>query len=127
MKSLVMFLALAGAFGYFFKRVKQLYDIMMAVEGTPVKTMDRLGERIKVLFTDVLGQSNVRRKALPGLAHTLIFFGFLAIQPHSLELMIQGVIPGFHPGHALPGLYRAYLFTANPTRTRKPRMSAVKR
>ncbi|MCG8565668.1 MAG: hypothetical protein MI747_11375, partial [Desulfobacterales bacterium] len=57
--------------------------------------------------------SNVRRKALPGLAHTLIFFGFLAIQPHSLELMIQGVIPGFHPGHALPGLYRAYLFTAD--------------
>ena len=112
-KSLVMFLALAGAFGYFFKRVKQLYDIMMAVEGTPVKTMDRLGERIKVIFTDVLGQSNVRRKALPGLAHTLIFFGFLAIQPHSLELMIQGVIPGFHPGHALPGLYRAYLFTAD--------------
>ena len=31
---------------------------------------DRIGERIGVLFRDVLGQSNVRRKTWPGLAST---------------------------------------------------------
>jgi len=61
----------------------------------------------------VLGQSNVRRKKMTGWAHTLIFFGFLAVQPHSLELMIRGVIPGFSVGHLVPGLYNFYLFVAD--------------
>ena len=113
MKSVIMALALVGAFGYFAKQTGRLYRIMMAVEGDAPKAVDRLGERIQVLFTDVLGQRNVRRKLGPGLAHTLIFFGFLAIQPHSLELMIQGVIPAFHPGWLVPGLYKGYLFAAD--------------
>ncbi|MEH0020365.1 MAG: (Fe-S)-binding protein [Desulfobacter sp.] len=116
-KSVLMTIALAGAFGYFFIRVARLYKIMMAVDGdgpTPgEKARGRMGDRIKVVFTDVLGQANVRRKLGPGLAHTLIFFGFLAIQPHSLELMLRGVIPSLHPGHIFPGLYTAYLFIAD--------------
>ncbi|MCG8641580.1 MAG: 4Fe-4S dicluster domain-containing protein [Desulfobacterales bacterium] len=112
-KSVVMAVALAGAFGYFFKRVARLYRIMMAVDGEPKPMVDRLSERIRVLFTDVLGQTNVRRKFGPGLAHTLIFFGFLAIQPHSLELMIKGVIPVLDIGHWIPWLYKPYLFVAD--------------
>ncbi|MEH0022568.1 MAG: hypothetical protein V6Z89_23160, partial [Desulfobacter sp.] len=112
-KSVLMLIALGGAFGYFFIRVNRLYKIMMAVDGESATALDRVSERIKVLFTDVLGQANVRRKMMPGLAHTLIFFGFLAIQPHSLELMVNGVIPAFSPGHLFPGLYTAYLFAAD--------------
>ena len=112
-KSVLMLAALIGSFGYFFVKVKRLYRIMMAVDGEPLKAVDRINERIKVLFTDVLGQSNVRRKTIPGLAHTLIFFGFLAIQPHSLELMLRGVIPSFNIGHLVPGLYTFYLFVAD--------------
>jgi Fe-S oxidoreductase len=66
-----------------------------------------------VLLTDVVGQTNVRRKSWPGWAHTLIFFGFLAVQPHSLELLIRGVFPAFHVGPAIPALYGAYLFVAD--------------
>ena len=116
-KSVLMLIALGGAFGYFFMKVARLYNIMMAVdgEGPTAKEVigDGMGDRIKVLFTDVLGQANVRRKLAPGIAHTLIFFGFLAIQPHSLELMFRGVIPSLHVGHILPGLYTAYLFIAD--------------
>ena len=108
-----MLVALIGAFGYFFIKVKRLFRIMMAVDGEPKPVIDRVGERIKVVFTDVLGQTNVRRKLMPGLAHTLIFFGFLAIQPHSLGLMIKGVVPSFDIGHILPQLYSAYLFIAD--------------
>ncbi len=104
---------LGGAFGYFFMKVARLYKIMMAVDGEGPSAVDRVSDRVKVLFTDVLGQSNVRRKLGPGIAHTLIFFGFLAIQPHSLELMLQGVIPSLHVGYILPGLYTAYLFCAD--------------
>ena len=48
-----------------------------------------------------------------GTAHMLIFFGFLAIQPHSLMLMIQGVCPAFELGHWLPTVYGVYLFVAD--------------
>ncbi|WP_022666895.1 heterodisulfide reductase-related iron-sulfur binding cluster [Desulfospira joergensenii] len=112
-KSVLMLAALIGAFGYFFVKVIRLYKIMMAVDGEPVTAVDRINERIRVLFVDVLGQTNVRRKIMPGLAHTLIFFGFLAIQPHSLELMLRGVIPSLNIGHFLPGPYTAYLFAAD--------------
>ena len=104
---------LITAFSLFFVKVRHLVRIMMAVKGKASLQIDRFPERVKTLFTDVIGQSNVRRKFLPGMAHTLIFFGFIAVQPHSLELMVQGVFPGFHVSHLSPGLYGAYLFVAD--------------
>jgi len=105
--------ALVGGFGLFFIRVKDLVLIMQSVQGESKFEVDRIPERIKLLFTDVLAQTNVRRKSGPGWAHTLIFFGFLAVQPHSLELMIRGVFPGFHVASWIPGLYGAYFFAAD--------------
>ena len=112
-KSIVMAAALVGGFGLFFIRVKNLVLIMQSVQGESQFEVDRIPERIKLLFTDVLAQTNVRRKSGPGWAHTLIFFGFLAVQPHSLELMIRGVFPGFHVASWIPGLYGAYFFAAD--------------
>ncbi|MFO7715200.1 (Fe-S)-binding protein [Desulfosarcina sp.] len=112
-KSFVMLMALAGAFTFFFLRVRRLYRLMMAVEGTTRFKLDQVSTRIGVLFKDVLGQANVLRKKWPGIAHTLIFFGFLAVQPHSLELMIKGICPAFEVGNWIPGLYGGYLFVAD--------------
>jgi len=112
-KSVSMAVALIGGFSLFFIRVKNLVLIMQSVQGKTLFELNRIFDRIKLLFTDVLGQSNVRRKPMPGWAHTLIFFGFLAVQPHSLELMIRGVFPGFHVALWIPGLYGAYLFIAD--------------
>lgn len=112
-KSFIMTAFLITAFSLFFVRVRHLVRLMMAVKGKPTLQIDRFPERVKVLLTDVIGQSNVRRKFLPGMAHTLIFFGFLAVQPHSLELMIQGVIPGFNISHLSPAIYGAYLLVAD--------------
>jgi Fe-S oxidoreductase len=112
-KSIVMAIALVAGIGLFFFKVNRLVSLMQAVQGKVVFKPDRIFDRIKILFTDVLGQSNVRRKRMPGLAHTLIFFGFLAVQPHSLELMIRGVFAGFHPAGWTPGLYGAYIFVAD--------------
>jgi len=112
-KSFLMAAALLGAFGTFFIRVRHLYRLMKAVTGKLEFRLDHMAERIKALFTDVLGQRNVRRKPLIGMAHMLVFIGFLAVQPHSLELMIRGVFPNFEIGAAIPALYRGYLFVAD--------------
>jgi len=112
-KSVLMATAIIGAFSLFFVRAKRLVLLMKNVQGRSGVVVDRLDERVKALLTDVLGQSNVRRKVLPGLAHTLIFFGFLAIQPHSLELMVRGVLPGVHVADLAPGFYGGYLFIAD--------------
>ena len=112
-KIFLMGIALVGAFSIFGLRVKHLLALMKAVRGKTDFKPDRIKDRVRVLFTDVLGQSNVRRKKWAGLAHTMIFFGFLAVQPHSLELMIQGVLPFFHVADYVPGLYRIYLFAAD--------------
>jgi len=112
-KSFVMFMALVGGFSLFFLKVRRLYQLMQSVQGQTTFTVDRIGERVMVLVKDVLGQSNVRRKTAPGWAHTLIFFGFLAVQPHSLELMIKGVCPAFEVAHFFPGLYGGFLFVAD--------------
>ena len=42
-----------------------------------------------------------------------MFFGFLAVQPHSLELMLRGVFPGAHVAEAIPRVFGAYLFVAD--------------
>lgn len=112
-KSILMAVFLCAAFGFFFVRVRHLVRMMLAVTGETSQKVDRIPERIKVLFTDVIGQSNVRRKRIPGLAHMLIFFGFLAVQPHSLELMMQAVFPSFHVSSWMPGPYGVYLFVAD--------------
>ena len=112
-KSAIMLMALVAGFSFFTIRVRRLYQLMMAVEGKSSFTYDRIKERIGVFFQDVIGQRNVRRKRMPGLAHTLIFFGFLAVQPHSLELMVKGVCPAFEIGHLAPALYGGFLFVAD--------------
>ncbi len=92
---------------------KHLVLVMNSVRGERGYAPDRVGERIKVLFVDILGQANVRRKMMPGLAHTFIFFGFLAVQPHSLEMMIQGVFPGLSVAHFAPSFFQLYLQVAD--------------
>ncbi len=112
-KSILMTMLLIGAFGFFFVKLTRLYKIMLAVDGEPKCLVDKPVERIKTIFVDVLGHTNIIRKPVPGFAHALIFFGFLVIFPHSLELMIKGAIPAFSAGHLLPGFYTIYLSVAD--------------
>lgn len=112
-KPIIMVLLLAVGFGIFSARVRRLFHIMKSVAGKTDIRVDRIGQRIRVLITDVLGQRNVRQKKLPGWGHTFIFFGFLAIQPLSLELMIKGVFSNFSVEYWIPVIYGAYLFVAD--------------
>ncbi len=120
-KQLIVLVLLVAAFGLFTVKIKRLVALLQSVKGSiPVAVPNlscrctpsgdcTLSERVRNLFTDVLGQANVRRKPGIGWAHTAIFFGFLLVQPHSLELMIRGVFPSFSLHHWFPSLYTAFM------------------
>lgn len=108
----VMALLILGAFTVFFRKTHRLWRIMRAVEGNgPPPT--EWTKRFSLLLTDILGQANVRRKPGIGLAHMAIFFGFLAVQPHSLCTMISLVFPSFSMPTFFPRLWSGYLFVAD--------------
>ena len=92
-KSFVMFMAIVGGFSFFFLKVRHLYQLMLSVQGQTEFKLDRVRARVLVLFKDILGQANVRRKTMPGLAHTLIFFGFLAALALRPYLQRTAVLP----------------------------------
>lgn len=73
--------------GMAFPRFKKLLALMRAVDGATSTRFNHIGKRLLVLFSNVFLQKNIRRKPIPGTAHMLIFFGFLAVQVHILELI----------------------------------------
>jgi len=112
-KSILVALGLVGSFGYFSIQSRRLIHLMTTVSGQKNFALDRLSERLKILFKEVLLQSRVRQKPLPGLAHTLIFFGFIAVLPHTIELIIAGIFPGISFAILVPGIYALYAFFAD--------------
>ena len=112
-KSILVALGLVGSFGYFFIRSRRLIHMMTTVSGHKNFVFDRLSIRLKILFKEVLLQSSVREKPLPGLAHTLIFFGFIAVLPHTIELMLGGIFPGFNFAGIMPRIYALYALLAD--------------
>jgi Fe-S oxidoreductase len=112
-KSILIVLGLLASFGFFFIRSRRLIQLMTRVEGSHQFKLDRLPDRLKIFFTEVLLQSRVREKRFPGLAHTFIFLGFIVILPHTIEVMIAGIFPGFSFARLVPALYGYYAVLAD--------------
>lgn len=122
-KQLLVAALLIASFSFFAIKVRRLIALMQSVKGEAPQFLPATSEanteiappmeRLKILFSDVLGQTNVRRKLGIGLAHTAIFFGFLLIQPHSLEMMIRGIFPAFSLHSLLPTGYTIFLALAD--------------
>ena len=112
-KSILIALGLIGSFGYFFVQSRRLIHLMTTVSGHSNFPLDRFSQRLKILFKEVLLQSRVREKPFPGLAHTLIFFGFIAVLPHTIELIVAGLFPGFSFANIVPAIYAIYAFLAD--------------
>jgi len=119
-KQVIFGLLLIVAFSLFTISVRNLIALMRNVKGSipvpappclPKAPTEKCGlcERIQTFFLDIMWQKNVRRKAGIGLAHMAIFFGFLCIQPHSIELMIRSVFPSFSFHGLFPTAYNAMM------------------
>lgn len=91
LKPVLVLLAVGGAFTYFFLRARILLEMLQSVTKPGPNRTDRVPERIGAIVKDVLLQSSVRRKLGPGIAHTLIFWGFTIITIGTIEMMVSGV------------------------------------
>ena len=94
-KPFLVLLAVACAFTYFTLRAKILVRMLQSVTKPAPDRTSRLPERLWAVVRDVLLQTNVRRKFGPGIAHTLIFWGFVIITMGTVEMMVSGVVHSF--------------------------------
>lgn len=80
---LFTFLSLAYV-GYLFYRRYQVYKI-----GKPINRTDNLGQRIKFMFANMMGQVRVRRRSRPGVAHSMFFWSFIILFIGTFLVFIQ--------------------------------------
>ena len=78
-------LYLVGALFVFTRRV--LAKIAFVRGGKPEKRSDRIGQRIGIFLSEVIGQSKVRKRLTAGWAHALIFWGFIAFMVSTVNLL----------------------------------------
>ena len=95
-KSLVVLLGLLVSGGVFLKRI---YDQLWVnlKRGQPSPPFKNWGERIKGLIVYVGGQLRLFRFAFPGIAHFLIFWGFVLLSLTILQAMIEGLVAFTNP------------------------------
>jgi len=85
-------LLLIGASSYLFlRRLGPLWSSMRAAQPDP--RWDRLPERLRGVVVLVLGQRRLLRWPLSGLAHFLIFWGFVILNLEILEAGLEALVP----------------------------------
>ena len=88
---LTMLLGLAAAFAWSANRRWQLLKV-----GGPENRLDRIGERLRGTWEYAFRQRKMHYYSLAGLAHQLIFIGFLVLLLRSLTLWGRGFDPAFN-------------------------------
>src|SRR4051812_535461 len=85
----IAFILVAGAaFGYSGYRFSLLYRLMKAHKGKAFRLND-IPARVSTTIKNVLGQGAVNRKQPIGIAHTMIFWGFMVITIGTLEQFVS--------------------------------------
>jgi Fe-S oxidoreductase len=90
-KPFLVLLAVGGAFTYFVLRARLLLAMLQSVTKPGPNRTSFVPQRIWAVVRDVLLQTSVRRKLGPGIAHSLIFWGFVIITIGTVEMMVSGV------------------------------------
>jgi Fe-S oxidoreductase len=103
LKTILALLALLIAGGIFTYRVYKLLWVNMR-RGEASGPFDQWSERIKSLFKFVAGQLRIFRVPLPGIAHFLIFWGFLVLSLTILQAIIEGLVAFSDPHFIFPVL-----------------------
>ncbi len=107
--SSVIFLAvLVFGAGFFAFNAQRLVHYMATVGRAEDRT-DHPLRRIWNLVTIGLLQTKILRDRVAGPLHAFVFWGFVVLAAGSLEILIQGVAPGFSYGAFLPEpIFRLY-------------------
>lgn len=112
LKPFLVVAAMLVAFSLFYLKASRLMQLLKAAERTGPK-IDNYPARIWAVLVDVILQGRVRRKFMVGIAHTMIFWGFLVITVGTVEMLIEGVVHGFSFGWISRTAYGWYLSIAD--------------
>src|ERR1051325_10703128 len=77
--------------------------------GVDENRFDHPAKRIENLLTIGIFQRKIFREAVAGAMHATIFWGFMVLTAGTVEIIAQGVVPGFSFAILLPEpIYRLY-------------------
>ncbi|MEQ9398728.1 MAG: (Fe-S)-binding protein [Longimicrobiales bacterium] len=82
---LLVILYLVGAVAVFARLVHDKVSFIR--RGTDDDRSDRMGHRVWIFFSEVLGQSKVRKRLTAGWAHAMVFWGFIAFSVATVDLL----------------------------------------
>ncbi len=80
------FLAMGLVVYLFYKRYK-VYQL-----GRPLNRTDNMGQRVKYMLTNMMGQIRVKRNSRPGIAHSIFFWSFIVLFIGTFLVFIQADI-----------------------------------
>jgi Fe-S oxidoreductase len=101
MKPIITAILIIAAFGFFAYNIGNLIKILRI--GKYEMRFDKIGERIKLVLIYVFGQKRLLKNyTFAGVAHFMIFWGFVTITIASIEILVGGIFPCFKliPGSA---------------------------
>ncbi len=113
MKPWLVATALVVAIGVFLYRVRRLGRIMRSVTGSARITPGTIVDQLATLLREVLLHRRMLRVPGIGLAHLAIILGFIAIQFHTLEVVLEGLMPGFSFADPWSPAYHLYANVAD--------------
>ncbi|MCK9211421.1 MAG: (Fe-S)-binding protein [Ignavibacteriaceae bacterium] len=87
-KNFIFILFFFASIGFFVFSTKRLISFLLL--GQKENRFDRIGERLKKVFTIAIAQTKIMREPTAGILHVLIFWGFLLFIFAVLESILQG-------------------------------------
>jgi Fe-S oxidoreductase len=107
----ILIALLAASAGWFWSRVRKVLDTIRRSRPTPDFEVRPAGPRIRRFLWEVVAQGKViRERPLPGLAHALVFWGFLAFAPVSVNHVASAFGLRFlEPANPLGYLYLCFV------------------
>jgi Fe-S oxidoreductase/nitrate reductase gamma subunit len=108
--NVVFLCCLVFAAGFFAYNAQRLVNYMRVL-GRPEDRTDHPGTRLRNLLVVGIGQSKILRDPLAGAMHAAVFWGFMVLTIGTVEVLIQGVVPGFTYDFLPAPVYSLYLLS----------------
>ena len=97
MNPVVMALLILGGCGLFSRTLAQRYRLLFARDRRKTPIANQIRRRWMRLWVDGLLQNRMRQYPSAGIAHSLMFGGFIILLLRTATLFIRGFVPSFDP------------------------------
>jgi Fe-S oxidoreductase len=105
-QNVTFLIVLVLALGFFALNAQRLFGYMR-IGLAEDRSNDPL-RRLRNVLVIGIGQSKILRDPIAGASHAFVFWGFIVLTLGTIEIIVQGVVPGFTYGFLPSPLYAAY-------------------